>query len=149
MGLPQWMMLGTEGADEEVPPTKEMVAQEAHLCMCRATAALVPPQLQAEPELESESLPPPVPRRQPPLFNDTQNTSEVAGGKGAFLDVITKDCFALQNACSFFTNQRIPDRQLIARVCFNLQLVCWCVSAFGAAPSYFAMQSSIPSCSVT
>ena len=73
-------MLGTEVADEQVPATKEAMAQDAHLGMCQTTAAVAAPPLSAHAdEIESESMPPPVPRRHPPIFNDTQNASEDKG----------------------------------------------------------------------
>ena len=81
-------MLGTEVADGEVPSTKEAKAQEAQVSMCRTTAAFAAPPPQAHTDdMESESMPPPVPRRQLPPFNDTQNASEAAEGAFSLLSL--------------------------------------------------------------
>ena len=79
-----WMRLDTEITTHRDKLVQNNVAAHgADNDVCYATAALPAPQLPAHTEdVESESMPPPVLRRQPLPFDDTQKTSEAAGDTG-------------------------------------------------------------------
>lgn len=79
-----WMRLDTEiTTHRDKFVQNDVAAHGADIDVCYATAALPAPQLPAHIEdMDSESMPPPVLRRHPLPFDDTQKTSEASGDKG-------------------------------------------------------------------